>query len=319
QPWPWSLRRTSLASRAHPLKKEGVHKTRGGSSSGSTVPRRMLGRQLRLLREKAGVTVAQACRTIEVSPQTMWRLEGGQGVKLKDIYVKALCELYRSDDDEIAALMGLVQETKRTGWWHAYGDAVPTYFDLYLGLEEAAQRLTTYHLTLLPGMLQTAAYRRAVIWGAYPGMPTVDVERRIEIAAQRQKRLQEPRDRFGMNMFLGEAALRYGVGGPAVIAEQLRHIIAVSRLPTATVRVVPFGTEAVLPLITGSFTLLEFAPHANFTEPPVLYVEGYTGALYLDKPGEIDQYRLALKAIRAAALNEHETRELVLNIAKEFE
>ncbi|MCU1644517.1 MAG: family transcriptional regulator [Nocardia sp.] len=288
-------------------------------SSGSTVPRRMLGRQLRQLREKAGVTVAQACRTIEVSPQTMWRLEGGQGVKLKDIYVKALCELYRSGDEEIIALMGLVQETKRTGWWHAYGDAVPTYFDLYLGLEESAQKLTTYHLTLLPGMLQTAAYRRAVIWGAYPGMPTADVERRIEIAAQRQKRLQEPRNHFGMNAFLGEAALRYRVGGSAIIAEQLRHIVAVSRMPTATVRIVPLGIETISPLITGSFTLLEFAPHTHFTEPPVVYVEGYTGALYLDKPGEIDQYKLALKAIRGAALSEQETRELVLNIVEEFE
>jgi transcriptional regulator with XRE-family HTH domain len=278
----------------------------------------MLGRRLRQLREAAGVTVAQACRVIEVSPQTMWRLEGGQGVKLKDIYIKALCEMYGADEDDTAALMGLVRETKKTGWWHAYGDAVPTYFDLYLGLEEAARKLTTFHLTLLPGLLQTPAYRRAVIWGSYPGMPTVDVERRIEIAAKRQTRLRELRDRFHMDVFLGEAALSYRVGGPSVMAEQLRHLHAVSRLPTVALRVVPFRTERVFPLVTGAFTLMEFPALQSFTEPPVVYVEGYTGALYLDKPGEIDQYRAACKAIRTAALDEQETRELVLKIAKEY-
>ncbi|MFD0364048.1 helix-turn-helix domain-containing protein [Nocardia sp. GCM10030253] len=286
--------------------------------SGSTVPRRMLGRQLRQLREAAGVTVTQACKTIEVSAQTMWRLEGGQGVKLKDIYIKALCELYRANDDDTAALMGLVQETKRTGWWHAYGDAVPNYFDLYLGLEESARKLTLFHLALLPGLLQTPAYRRAVIWGAYPGMPTVDVERRIEIAAKRQKRLREPRDRFSMNVFVGEAALRYPIGGPSVAAEQLRHIVEISRSATLTVRAVPLSAETALPLIAGSFTLMEFPAHPQFTEPPVVYVEGYTGALYLDKPSEIDQYKSACKAIRSAALDEQATRELVLDIAKEY-
>lgn len=287
-------------------------------SPGSTVPRRMLGRRLRQLREASGVTVAQACKVIEVSPQTMWRLEGGQGVKLKDIYIKALCELYGVAEEDAAALTGLVRETKRTGWWHAYGDAVPTYFDLYLGLEEAARKLTTFHLTLLPGLLQTPGYRRSVIWGAYPGMPTSDVERRIEIATKRQECLRESRHRFTMNVFLGEAGLRYQIGGPAVMSEQLHHLLAVSRLPTVTLRVVPLRTERVLPLVTGSFTLMEFPELQSFTEPPVVYVEGYTGALYLDKPSEIDQYKTACKAIQTAALDEEETRELVLKIAKEY-
>ncbi|MEU2038920.1 helix-turn-helix domain-containing protein [Nocardia niwae] len=287
-------------------------------SPGSTVPRRMLGRRLRQLREASGATVAHACKVIEVSPQTMWRLEGGQAVKLKDLYIKALCELYGATEDDTAALMGLVRETKRTGWWHAYGDAVPTYFDLYLGLEEAARKLTTFHLTLLPGLLQTPAYRRAVIWGAYPGMPTADVERRIEIATKRQERLKEARNRFTMNVFLGEAGLRYEVGGRPVMTEQLHHLLAVSRLPTVTLRVLPFRTERVLPLVAGSFTVMEFPALLSFTEPPVVYVEGYTGALYLDKPSEIDQYTTACKAVHAAALDEQETRELVSKIAKEY-
>lgn len=289
--------------------------------AGSTVPRRMLGRELRRLRESAGITVAQACRAIEVSPQTMWRLEGGQGVKLKDIYIKALCDLYLAGETDTAALTGLVQESKRTGWWHAYGDVVPADFDLYLGLEQAARKLTMSSPDLLPGLLQTAEYRRALIWATYPAMPTEEVERRIEVFSKRKVRLQEPPDRFGLTVYLGEAALRSRVGGAAVIAGQLRHIAEIATLPAVTIRVVPLSTENPLSLIARSFTLMEFSAHpmSRLTEPPTVYVEGYTGALYLNKPSEIAAYRAACKGIRAAALNEQDTRRLILTLAKEHD
>ncbi|WP_153409903.1 helix-turn-helix domain-containing protein [Nocardia macrotermitis] len=282
----------------------------------------MLGRQLKQLRERSGVSQAAACRAIEIAPQTLWRIETGQpGPKLKDIYVETLCRLYSVPEDDAAVLISLVAETKSPGWWHAYGDAVPSDFDLYLGLEEAARRLTTYQITLLPGLLQTADYRRAVIWAAYPGMPTVNVESRIEFTSKRQQRLLEPSDQFRMNVFVSEAAIRHRVGGRSVMSEQLHHLVSVSRTPTVTVRVLPLTIEMPLHLLAGSFTLLEFPPHptSRLTEPPVVYIEGYTGALYLDKPGEIDRYKLACKAIRAAALNEQDSRHLILDIAREFE
>jgi len=291
-------------------------------ASGSTVPRRMLGRRLKQLRERSGVSQATASRAIQIAPQTLWRIETGQpGPKLKDIYVETLCRLYSAPEDETPELVGLAAETKNNGWWHAYGDVVPADFDLYLGLEESACRLTTFHLTLLPGLLQTANYRRAVIWAAYPGIPTADVESRIQISANRQARLMEPPEQFSATMFLGEAAVRYRVGGPGVMDEELHHILEVSRLPSVSIRVVPMTIEMPLPLLVGSFSLLEFPSHptARLSEPPVVYVEGYTGALYLDKRGEIDQYKLACKAIRAAALSEEDTRQLVRDIAREYQ
>ncbi len=288
-------------------------------ASGS-VPRRMLGRRLKQLREKAGVSQAAACRAIEIAPQTLWRIETGQpGPKLKDIYVETLGRLYAVSETEIAELVKLVAETKNSGWWYAYSDVVPPDFDVYLGMEESARTMTSLQLTLVPGLLQTTNYRRAVIWAGFPGMSTAEVERRIQIQANRQGRLMEPPEQFTVTMFVGEAALRYPVGGQSVMQEQRFHLLEVARLPTVTVRVVPMTIEMPVALVAGSFVLLDFPPHATerLSEPPVVYIEGYTGALYLDKPGEIDRYNQTCRAIHTMALNEEKSREFILDITKE--
>lgn len=288
---------------------------------GSTVPRRLIGRTLKQLREQSRVPAVKAYKLIDVSPQTLWRIETGQpGTKIREVDVDALCRLYSADEDTAATLIGLVPETKSPGWWRDYGAAVPSYFDLYLGMEESARRLTTLHLNLLPGLLQTPSYRRAVIWAAYPGMPTTEVEQRIEISAKRQQRLNEPATSFGVTMYICESALRRPIGGPAVMAEQLRHIVAASQLPTASIRVVPLDIPTPLPLIVGPFTLMEFPGYADtpLTEPPLVYVENYTGALYLDKPAELDRYRAAARSLGTMALSEQDSTQLVLSIAQEY-
>nr|WP_084535269.1 helix-turn-helix transcriptional regulator [Nocardia yamanashiensis] len=282
----------------------------------------MLGRQLRRLRESAGVSVARACKAIEVSPQTMWRMEGGQSVKLKAIYIEALCRLYEASDDDTAALLGLIEEAQRSGWWHSYGDSVPAHFDLYLGLEEAARRLTTWQLTLLPGLLQTPEYRRAMLWTVFPGTPTAAIEHRVEMTVKRQERLRD-KD-FTLAAMVSEAVLHHQIGGAAVMADQLRHLAAVGEARNISIRVVPQQVGSHLGLQTGPFVLLEFPAHASpdsrlkWIEPPVVYVEGFTGALYLEKAGEIDRYRGALVEIRRLALDETDTRDMLVRAAKEY-
>nr|WP_246598495.1 helix-turn-helix transcriptional regulator [Nocardia tengchongensis] len=291
--------------------------------TGSTVPRRMLGRQLRSMREKAGVSMTQACKAIEVSPQTMWRMEGGQSVKLKVVYIEALCRLYEASDEDAAALLGLVEEAQRTGWWHSYGDCVPVHFDLYLGLEEAARRLTTWQLTLLPGLLQTPEYRRAMIWTVFPGMPTAAVEQRVAMTVKRQERLRETD--FVTTALLSEAVLHHHVGGQSVMADQLRHLVAIGASANVSIRVVPQRVGSHLGLQTGPFVLLEFPTRTSpelrtkWVEPPVVYVEGFTGALYLEKGSEIDSYRSALVEIKRHALDEQDTRDMLVQAAKEYD
>src|SRR3984957_17892532 len=131
------------------------------TSTGSTVPRRQLGRYLRDLRNAAGLTVKDAARGLEWSEAKMWRIETGQ-TSLRSLDVEAMCRIYGARSDMTAALMSLAKETKARGWWQAYGDAVPEWFDLYVGLEEAASKLSLYRQEVVPGLSQTADYARTI-------------------------------------------------------------------------------------------------------------------------------------------------------------
>src|SRR5579859_3041333 len=131
-------------------------------TTGSTVPRRQLGRYLRELRNRERLTVKAAAEKLEWSEAKIWRIETGQ-TSLRSLDVEAMCRVYAAPTDLTEALMGLAKETKAKGWWQAYGDVIPENFDVYLGLEEAASQLAWYEPELVPGLLQTADYARAVI------------------------------------------------------------------------------------------------------------------------------------------------------------
>ncbi len=291
-------------------------------STGSTLPRRMLGRALKRLREGAGVPPKVAAQAIRVSVQTLWRIETGQqGPKLKEVYVQALCQLYAAASDEVKVLVGLVELAEQTNWWHPYDDAFPGDFALFIGLEEFARQLTTFQLTLMPGLLQTADYRRAGVWALQPQASPTEVERNVELTIRRQARLRRDSQNFTLDVLLCESSLRYPIGGPAVMGRQLRHLEESSHLPNVSIRVVPLSAGMHIGLQIGSFVLLEFPEHPTvyLSEPPVVYVDGYTGALYLERETEIRQYCSGLAGIRRVALDEGKSRELVAQIAREYE
>ncbi|BCK57310.1 helix-turn-helix domain-containing protein [Nocardia wallacei] len=292
------------------------------SATGSTLARRMLGRALKRLREGAGVPPKEAAKTIRVSPQTLWRIETGQpGPKLKEIYVQALCEFYGAAPEEMRALVGLVELAEQRSWWQPYEDVIPEVFALFIGLEEFAREWTTFQLTLVPGILQTADYRRAGVWALEPQASPTEVERNVELTIKRQERLNQDRDSFNVQALLCESVLRYPIGGPAVMGRQLRHLEQVSEMPNVTLQVVPLSAGMHVGLQVGSFVMLEFPEHprAYLSEPPLVYVDGYTGALYLEREAEIRQYRQGLAGIRRVALGEGASRELVAQIAREYE
>jgi transcriptional regulator with XRE-family HTH domain len=149
-----------------------------GEDSGSTVPRRQLGRHLRELREKSGATVQAAARALEWSTATLWRIETGQ-VAMRTHDVATMCRVYRASDDLTEALEALAGETKARGWWHAYGDAIPDWFELYVGLENAATRIRKYEPELIPGLVQVKSYSRAFIRIERPEMTVDEVDRAV--------------------------------------------------------------------------------------------------------------------------------------------
>lgn len=289
-------------------------------TTSSTLPRRILARLLKDKREAAGIGPDAARRAIGVSKQTFWRMETGQPTRINPLFITHLAQMYGLDDKTTDVLLGLTEESQGKGWWHAYGDTIPKHFDLYVGLEDAAKRFSAYQATLLPGLLQTAEYRRAVIWTEYPAMPTSEVERRIEIHTRRLERLQSRTNPLEVNVLLDESVLRRVAGSPEIMAVQLTHLVDVGRSPNISVRVVPLAAGLHKGTSTGSFILLEFPRHptAKLTEPPVVYIQGITGSLYLEKADEVDQYRDAYAGIQGVALDEAESRRLILEIAEEL-
>ncbi|WP_028478375.1 helix-turn-helix transcriptional regulator [Nocardia sp. CNY236] len=291
------------------------------AGAGSTLVRRLLGRELKGLREKAGIPMDVAKDVISAGKQTIWRIETGQNVRLRPIDIKGLCEAYGASPEQTEILLGLAVEAKHKGWWHTYGDTIPKHFEPYVGLESAARRINTYQSSLIPGLLQTPDYRRVLQWEDSPSMPTEEIERGIELATRRQARLVSD-DNNGpiLDVVLDELPLYRAVGGPHVMSAQLHHIIEMSGRPNVRVRVVPRSADMHPGLLTGSFVLLEFPKHptARLTEPPVVYVQGHTGALYLEKPTEVDEYRNVYTRLQRLALDDDASKRVILDIAEEL-
>ncbi|WP_067689032.1 helix-turn-helix domain-containing protein [Nocardia jejuensis] len=291
--------------------------------TGSTLARRALGRELKKLREARDMNQTQGGRVIGVSPQTIGRLEDGLPTKVSDLYMNALCDAYAATQERRRAILELALEVRATrksggGWWRAYADELNAGFDHYMGLEESARRLAFWRSNLVPGILQTAEYRRAIAWTEAPAMPPEQVNKRVEMAMRRQIRLQEPE--FQVDVLMSECALRDQVGGRGVMAGQLLRLIDAAELPNVSIRVVPFDVSGSLGSLLGSFVLLEF-PKMSATgliEPPVIYVEGYAGDLYLERELEVRRYRDAFAEIGRVALDQDATRQLMLSIAKEY-
>jgi hypothetical protein len=288
-------------------------------TTGSTVPRRQLGRYLRDLRNRQKITVKAAADALEWSETKIWRIETGQ-TSLRSHDVELMCRIYAAPPDLTGALMGLAKETKAKGWWHAYGDVIPENFDVYLGLEEAAFHLAWYEPELVPGLLQTEGYARAVIEAGKPGTDAEEIDRRVQLRIERQVLIRRSLAPLELRVVVNESILRRQVGGREVMAGQLDALADVAGLPNVRLRVMPFSAGLHHGMMTGPFVILRFPANGDGTdsEPPTVYVDGYTGDLYLDKPAEVTQYADAFEAIWNAALNEAASGALIQASAKEL-
>ncbi|MET8083039.1 helix-turn-helix transcriptional regulator [Micromonospora sp. NPDC005237] len=284
---------------------------------GSTVPRRQLGRALRDLRTEAGATLDAVAEALECSRQKVWRIESGLG-SVRGVDVRAMCELYGATGELTRALTSLAGETRAKGWWHAYGDAVPEWFELYVGLESAASRIRRYDESLIPGLLQTRGYALAV----YQHRSEVDDderERLVQVRLQRQSLLARrlpaaPK----LDVVISEGALLRIVGDRSTMAEQLHHLLHVGARESVTIRVLPLAVGLHRGVEAGTFVMLEFPLGNRATpEPPIIYSESWTGALYLDRPEEFAAYEKVWASLDQLALDEGQSRHLINKIIGE--
>ncbi|MGH3245666.1 MAG: helix-turn-helix domain-containing protein [Trebonia sp.] len=287
--------------------------------AGSTVPRRQLGRYLRDLRGSAGLTARAAARELERSEPTLWRIETGQ-TSVRSLDVEQMCRLYGATDDLTKALMALAKETKARGWWQAYGDVVPEWFDLYVGLEAAATRISWYESELVPGLFQTADYARTLIRLDHRDAENDEIDRWVQLRMGRQAILRRPIDPPLLQVALRESVLQCLVGGSAVMAGQLHRLAEVSELPNISLRVVSFAAGLHPGMMSGPFEILRFPVNGGGleSEPPTVYSDIYTGAIYLDKLHEVERYDRAFGEIWETALSEGASRDLVRQAAEEL-
>ena len=252
--------------------------------SGPTVLRILLGSQLRMLREVKGITREEAGYAIRASGSKISRMELGR-VSFKERDVTDLLKLYGVDEDETATLVALAIQANSPGWWHKYGDVLPDWFQVYVGLEEAAALIRLYEVQFVPGLLQTADYARAVVRLGQPAAAPEEIARRISLRMGRQELLTTP---GGPRLWaiVDEAALRRPIGGKEVMRAQLEQLILATEEPQVTLQVMPFrsGGHAAE---AGAFTIMRF-PEPDL--PDVVYLEQLTSALYLDKRDDVEKY-----------------------------
>ncbi len=252
----------------------------------------VVGSQLRRLRTEKGITREQAGEAIRASAWKIHRLENGQvGFKERDIV--DLLQFYGvTDMQQGAALVTMAKEANEPGWWQRYSDVLASWFRAYVDLEAAATLIRSYEGQLVPGLLQTEDYVRAVIHGAQLDETPESAEDRVALRMGRQALMERP-DAPHLWVVVDEAALRRPVGGAKVMRAQLERLLDAATLPNITLQVLPFKAGAH-PALTGAFSVLRFA---DKEVPDVAYVEHLSGALYLDKSDDVDLYLHVMEAV----------------------
>jgi transcriptional regulator with XRE-family HTH domain len=273
--------------------------------AGPTVRRMLVGAELRRLRTAKGLSREAAGEAIRASEWKIHRLENGQ-VSFKEHDIVDLLRLYGvTDEDEVAEFVVLAREANTPGWWQRYGDVLPQWFRTYVDLESAASLIRTYEGQLVPGLLQTDDYIRAVVHDASLE-PSEDVGRRVRLRMARQTVLtgEHPPRLWAV---VDEAALRRPVGGREVMRGQLERLIAATKLPNVTLQILPFAGGAH-PAMVSAFSILRFADREL---PDVVYLEHLTNAVYLDKREEVERYLDVMELLCVASQPPARTVELL--------
>ncbi|WP_280367362.1 helix-turn-helix domain-containing protein [Nocardia wallacei] len=284
----------------------------------STLALRQLGRFLRESREGRGLSLSRASQMVELSKTALQRLETGGVKKFRLIDVKSLCELYEVSPGHTARTLELAKQAQVKSWYTAFSGLYsdPT-FNMYVGLEASARQLITYH-EIVPGLLQTPDYAKALIGSFYSS--SEDVERRVELRMRRQRIVTRKAEPVRLEV-LHESAIHRMIGSPRIMASQLRQVAELGKRPNVSVRMASFSAGCTWGLVHGPFTIIDFGTDTNGrpVEPPVVYCEGGGKAdLYLEHDDDVRRYHRITTAIRSTALDEPGTRDLLRRVARSY-
>lgn len=274
--------------------------------SGPAVRRRQLMVELKRLREAAGLSQEAVAEQLDWHHTKLMRIETGRTSPHPND-VRLMAEVYGlTDRDQIAALVKLARDARQQGWWYSYRDVLLNRYDFFIGLESEAASIRDFELAMIPGLLQTEDYARAVVSGGPLTYGAEEVARRVEVRMTRQHILARE-DRPQLWVILDESVIRRVIGGPTVMRGQIEHLIAASDQGGTTIQVVPYGADPH-PGLTGPFIILGFAEQS---EADVVYLETIGGNMYVDKPEETRLFASAFDHLRAVALSPGDTRAML--------
>ena len=269
--------------------------------------RRRLGAELRRLREAAGLTIDRVAEALECSQSKVSRIETGQ-VSATPRDVRDMLELYQVDDAQLEAMVQIAREARQRGWWYRFVD-VPDGVPAYVGLEAAATSIDIYMSLIVPALLQTADYARAVISGVRPDLPAEEIARRVELRMSRQELLDQDNPP-ALRVLLDDTVLRRPVGGPQVMGRQLRRLVEAGARPAVTLQVLPIGTGAHAGM-DGPFTIFGFPAPA---EPDVVALDSAADALYLESAEDLRRYRRVFERLLPSALTPEESTAFIAGL-----
>ncbi|HVT66702.1 MAG TPA: helix-turn-helix transcriptional regulator [Trebonia sp.] len=282
-------------------------------STGPTVRRRRLGTELRKLREASSYKLEEVAAELGVAPSTLSRIETGKA-PTKTAYLNRMLEMYGVlEAQQRQVLIDMAREGHRKGWWAAYDDVLPSGFDIYVGLEAETAAVRSYEISVVPGLLQTAGYARAVLREMFPRHTAEQIDRLVDLRIERQGRLDED-PALELWAILDEAVIRRPVGGEQVMRGQLEHLVDMAGRPGLTLQVLPFSCGAHAGH-GGPFSILEFPDR---TDSEVAFVESVAGYLYLEKDRDVRIRVEAFDRLRAAALAPGASLELIQKVASEL-
>lgn len=283
-------------------------------SGSATLFKRRIATELRQRRKDAGVTQQEAAQRLDRSQAHIANIESKARLPSRGD-LELLLQLY-GVPDRIPFMCELLSAAKKQrSWWTAFSGAVPDWFDLYLGLETGAGEINTFESYLVPGLLQTRAYAEAVVRGD-PDHTAEDVRRIVDVRLERQQHILSQPEPPRLWAVIDELVLYRPRGEPAVMAEQIDHLIAMAQQPRVDIQILPRDAGAHIAQLGGSFSLLKF-PSDWVGDPGLVYEEALPGGRYHEDPAVIALYSRALTRLQALAAKPADSDALLQQARKE--
>jgi transcriptional regulator with XRE-family HTH domain len=274
-----------------------------------TVLQLLLGRELRRLREARGWTLSEAVEVLGNQATKLSRLENGQS-SVRPLDVRILCEALGATAEETAWAVETAKHCNQRGRWSGYRSIYFRYFRMAVDLEQGATVINSYQTEVIPGLLQTEDYARAILSSMSPSYSNETVEMGIKARLERQQVLTKP-DPPQVNFVMSESAVVRQVGNDSVMHDQLEHIIEVAERPNVHVQVLPFKARTFTPEVVFPFQMFRIQSPGRSGPLEVVYNEDYDDGRYRDDDESITTYGNLWQRLRGAALSPAESIELL--------